>query len=178
MKAQSRLVLGAGVGLGYFLGRTRKMRLAMMIAGAGATGVLGSPRQLLQRGLSQLGTSADLGSLTEAARGQLVGAAKTAAATAASSRIDALTERLQAKASGNGSEPDADDEPRDESDESSEPDEQPEDEDEAKDEDEQPEAKHVPERPRRRSTRRRAGETDDKPRRSGRTRTPVRRAGR
>jgi hypothetical protein len=167
MKSQSRLVLGVGVGIGYLLGRTKKMRLALMVAAAGATGVVGSPRQLLQRGLTQLGTSADLGSLTKAARGQLVGAAKTAAITAASSRIDALNERLQNKGSQDDDEPadtgrDADDEP------------------ESKDDD-------APERPRRRassaSTRRR-GDSDDsgtKPRRSAArsrsTRTPVRRAG-
>jgi hypothetical protein len=179
MKSQSRIVLGVGVGIGYVLGRTKKMRLAMIVAAAGASGVVGSPRQLLQRGLTQLGTSADLGSLTKAARGQLLGAAKTAAMTAASSRIDALNERLQAKGSADDDEPDtgrdADDEP------------------EAKDDDDvrddTTEDTEKAERPRKRSTtaRRRASsdsedseESDAKPKRtttrSRSTRTPVRRA--
>ncbi|MFD2420931.1 hypothetical protein [Amycolatopsis pigmentata] len=98
MKTGGRIALG--VGAGYLLGRTRKMRLALMIAAAGATGTVGSPRQLVQRGLKQLASSQELGKLTEVARDELMNAAKAAAVTAASSRIDSLNERLQDRSSG------------------------------------------------------------------------------
>ena len=103
----SRTRLACGVAIGYVLGRTRKMRLALMIAGA--TGVAGSPRQLVERGVKQLASVPEVGKLTTIARGQLLDAAKTAAMTAASSRIDALNERLQGTAAGGTGE---DDEPR------------------------------------------------------------------
>lgn len=197
MKSQARLAVG--VGIGYLLGRTRKMRLALMIAAAGATGAVGSPRQLVQRGLKQLGTSPELSKLTEATRGQLLTAAKTAAVTAASSRIDALNERLQGtaedeshtgggtdddepakrrrKGTGRGKETAAESEQDRAGDDTAEPDE------------EQPEEEsgEEPARPRKRkasaaTTRRRAraDSSDDEPHRTGSrsrsTRTPVRRA--
>lgn len=100
MKTGGRIALG--VGMGYLLGRTRKMRLALMIAAAGATRKVGSPGQLVQRGLKQLVATPELGKLTEIARGELMNAAKAAAVTAASSRIDSLNERLQDRAGGRG----------------------------------------------------------------------------
>jgi hypothetical protein len=96
MKPGGRIAVG--VGLGYLLGRTRKMRLALMIAAAGATGTIKSPRALVQGGLKQLGSSPELGKITEMARGELLNAAKSAAVSVASSRIDSLNERLQERA--------------------------------------------------------------------------------
>jgi hypothetical protein len=156
----SRTRLACGVAIGYLLGRTRKMRLALMVAGA--TGAVGTPRQLVERGLRQLASVPEVGKLTTVARGQLVDAARTAAMTAASSRIDALNERLQAKVGSGEDAPD--DEPAEDSDENS---------------------GDAPRRPRRSagSTARRRASTDDsgdKPRRSSTrrsTRAPVRRAG-
>ena len=102
----SRARLAVGVAIGYLLGRTRKMRLALMVAGA--TGAATSPRQLMQRGLKQLTSTPEIGKLTTVVRGQLVDAAKTAAVTA-SSRIDALNERLQ---NSDGDRPSEEDEPK------------------------------------------------------------------
>ncbi|MDQ0380509.1 hypothetical protein [Amycolatopsis thermophila] len=94
MKAGARVA--AAVAAGYLLGRTKKMRLALMIAAAGATGKANlSPGKLLQNGLSQLGSSPELGKLADLARDELLGAAKAAAVTAASSRIESLSDRLQ-----------------------------------------------------------------------------------
>ncbi|KAA9159298.1 hypothetical protein FPZ12_020545 [Amycolatopsis acidicola] len=94
MKAGARVALA--VGAGYALGRTKKMRLALMIAAAGATGKANlSPGKLLQSGLSQLGSSPELSRITDLARDELMGAAKAAAVTAASSRIESLSDRLQ-----------------------------------------------------------------------------------
>ena len=164
----SRTRLACGVAIGYLLGRTRKMRLALMIAGA--TGAVGTPRQLVERGLKQLAAVPEVGKLTTVARGQLVDAAKTAAITAASSRIDALDERLRARTAGDDEDEQYDDDRADDRAEDGENDRQTDDE---------------ASRPRRRaSTARRATSTDDagdKPRRGSQrrsSRAPVRRAGR
>ena len=94
MKAGARVALA--VGAGYALGRTKKMRLALMIAAAGATGRANlSPAKLLETGLSRLGSSPELSKLTDIARDELMSAAKAAAVTAATSRIESLSDRLQ-----------------------------------------------------------------------------------
>jgi Sec-independent protein translocase protein TatA len=94
MKAGARVALSLGAG--YFLGRTKKMRLALTIAAAGATSRAGtSPAKLLQSGLKQLASSPEVSKLAETARGELLNAAKAAAVTAASSRIDSISDRLQ-----------------------------------------------------------------------------------
>jgi hypothetical protein len=86
----------AALAAGYFLGRTRKMRLALMIAAAGATGKLGTgPRELVQQGVKRLSESAEFSKITESVRGELLDAAKSAATAAATNRIGALNERLQ-----------------------------------------------------------------------------------
>ncbi|WP_237171013.1 hypothetical protein [Prescottella equi] len=90
-----------GVAAGYFLGRTRKMKVALMLAGAGATGRLpDNSRQLVREGIKRLGESAEVGKLTESVRGELTDAAKRAAVAAASNRIDALTNRIEGVGSG------------------------------------------------------------------------------
>ena len=94
MKGGARIAVG--VGIGYMLGRTHKMRLALMLAGAGLSGRLpGTPQELMKRGVSALGSSPELGKITESVRGELLGAARAAAVTAASNQIDSLNERLQ-----------------------------------------------------------------------------------
>jgi hypothetical protein len=85
-----------GVAVGYLLGRTRKGRLALTLAAAGATGKFaGNPRQLVKQGATLLGSSPELKSLTDDVRGRLVDAGKAAAVTATSGRINALTSRLE-----------------------------------------------------------------------------------
>ncbi|WP_198680673.1 hypothetical protein, partial [Lentzea terrae] len=84
--------MALGVGIGYLLGRSHKMRLALMVAAAGAAGKVGSPEALLQRGLS---ASPELAKMTETIRGELVGAVKAAALSATSSRIDSLSDRIR-----------------------------------------------------------------------------------
>ncbi|KAF0962251.1 hypothetical protein MLGJGCBP_04625 [Rhodococcus sp. T7] len=78
------------------LGRTHKMKLALMLAGAGASsrfpsgslGVLGQAGKLLA-------DSPEVARLGATVRTELMNAAKTAAVTAASHRIDSLNSRLQ-----------------------------------------------------------------------------------
>ncbi|MFF7944213.1 hypothetical protein ACFZC5_31295 [Nocardia gamkensis] len=143
MKGGGRIALG--VGIGYFLGRTRKMRFALSLAGAAmARRSGGTPGDLLERGTSLLKSSPELAKITDTVRGELLGAARTAAVTAASNRIDALNDRLQqgstllASEDRRGSrETDADEDDYDE--ESSEYDEEPAEDDEQASEDEGPE---------------------------------------
>jgi hypothetical protein len=84
------------VGAGYFLGRTRKMRIAMMLAAAGITGKFPAmPASLVTQGLKSLGASDQLHDLTEQLRGEVLTAAKAATLAAATNRVDALNDRLQ-----------------------------------------------------------------------------------
>ncbi|MBM7864301.1 hypothetical protein [Lentzea nigeriaca] len=102
--------MALGVGIGYLLGRSHKMRLALMVAAAGAAGKLGgSPGALLQRGLS---ASPELAKMTDAIRGELIGAVKAAAVTATSNRIDSLSDRIKhpGKARDKEAEPQEDEE--------------------------------------------------------------------
>ncbi|UGT65685.1 hypothetical protein LTT66_20360 [Nocardia gipuzkoensis] len=94
MKGGGRIALG--VGIGYLLGRTRKMRFALSLAGAAmAKRSTGTPGALLERGTSLLKSSPELERITDTVRGELLGAARAAAVTAASNRLDALNTRLQ-----------------------------------------------------------------------------------
>ena len=94
MKGGTRIAIGVGVG--YLLGRTRKMRFALSLAGAAmARRSTGTPAELLERGTELLKSSSALTELTDTVRGELMDAARSAAVTAASNRIDALSERLQ-----------------------------------------------------------------------------------
>jgi flagellar biosynthesis GTPase FlhF len=99
MKARTEVALA--IGAGYLLGRTRKMRLALMIAAGGATGGLGkAARVVVDRGTKQLGASPELAKIAETVQGELMQAVKTAAVTAASSRIDSLSSRLTERVPG------------------------------------------------------------------------------
>ncbi|MGW4330640.1 hypothetical protein ACWEKR_32710 [Nocardia sp. NPDC004573] len=94
MKGGGRIALG--VGIGYFLGRTRKMRFAMSLAGAAmARRSAAGPGGLLERGTELLRSTPELTRITDTVRDELVGAVRSAAVTAASNRIDALSDRLQ-----------------------------------------------------------------------------------
>ncbi|MFF0453368.1 hypothetical protein [Nocardia africana] len=88
--------IAIGVGIGYLLGRTRKMRFALGVAGAMmAKRSSDIPGELLERGTSLLKSSADLTQLTDTVRDELLGAARSAAVTAASNQLDSLNTRLQ-----------------------------------------------------------------------------------
>src|SRR3954469_15231640 len=91
------------VGAGYLLGRTRKMRLALMLAAAGITGKFPTtPTALAAQGLKSLGASADLSQLTQQLRGEVLNAAKAAALAAATKQVDSLNDRLQGVTSAVG----------------------------------------------------------------------------
>jgi hypothetical protein len=88
--------VAVAVGAGYLLGRTRKMRIAMMLAAAGITGKFPAmPAGLLAQGLKSLGASEQLHDLSDQLRGEVLTAAKAATLAAATHRVDALNDRLQ-----------------------------------------------------------------------------------
>jgi len=94
MKDGFRIALA--VGIGYLLGRTRKLRLALALAGVGAGRRLGGgPGGLVKQGTRLFGSSPEVKALTESVRERLLDAGKAAAVTAANSQIDALSDRIQ-----------------------------------------------------------------------------------
>lgn len=99
MKARTEVALA--IGAGYLMGRTRKMRLAMMVAAAGATGGLGkAARVVAERGSQRISATPELAKIAETVQGELMQAVRTAAVTAASSRIDSLSSKLTERAKG------------------------------------------------------------------------------
>ena len=94
-----RTQVAAAVALGYFLGRTKKMKLAITIGGVLAGRRFGTdPQQLLRQGAKVLSSSPGLSSVTETVRGRLADAAKEAATAALSGRIDSLGDSLTERA--------------------------------------------------------------------------------
>ncbi|MER7014486.1 hypothetical protein ABT324_23930 [Saccharopolyspora sp. NPDC000359] len=99
MKTGPQIALA--VGLGYALGRTRKMKLALTVGGM----LLGrrlpmDPKALLDQGAKLVESSPALGKLTGEVRQNLVDAAKSAALAAASNKIDSVGENLSRRAEG------------------------------------------------------------------------------
>lgn len=99
MKSGPQIALA--VGIGYALGRSRKMKLAITIGAmmAGRRLTL-DPRDLLAQGGKLIGGSTELRKLTSEARERLMDAAKTAAMAAATNKIDAIGENLSKRAAG------------------------------------------------------------------------------
>jgi hypothetical protein len=104
MKGGTRAAVAIGVG--YVLGRRRKMRLATILAVGTATGgIAGLGGAALRRGAQALGSTEALGKLgpqfgeiADTVRGDLVEAGKAAAMAAVTGRIDALTDSLHDRA--------------------------------------------------------------------------------
>lgn len=104
MKGGTQAALALGVG--YVLGRRRKMRMATMMAAAAATGGLGGlGGTALRRGAKMLGSTEtlgkfapQLGELADTVRSDLMEAGKAAAAAAVTNRIESLTDSLHERA--------------------------------------------------------------------------------
>jgi hypothetical protein len=92
VKCGARVALG--VAGGYFLGRTKKMKLALALAGMAAGKRAGGPGQLLAQGTKLLGQSPEVTRLTDELRGRLLDAGKGAAVAIATRQVEALTERV------------------------------------------------------------------------------------
>jgi hypothetical protein len=103
MKGGAQAALAIGVG--YLLGRRRKMRLATMLAIGAAAGGVGPGGAVLRRGAKALGStqalgklSPQLGDLAQTVRDDLLDAGKAAAAAAITSKIDSLSNSLHERA--------------------------------------------------------------------------------
>ncbi|MFJ8580519.1 hypothetical protein [Micromonospora sp. NPDC093277] len=93
MKSGARIALAVGVG--YLIGRRRKLRTALTLAAAVAIGRASQqPGGLLKYGTDLLNTSPQLGNLTSLA-GPLASAGRAAATAAAGSGIDTLSGKLR-----------------------------------------------------------------------------------
>ncbi|MDT7649024.1 MAG: hypothetical protein QOI36_430 [Pseudonocardiales bacterium] len=92
MKCGARVALG--VAGGYFLGRTKKMKLAMMLGGMAAGRRAGGPGELLKAGTKLLNSSPELSRLTDEVRGRLLEAGKGAALAVAARQVESLTDRV------------------------------------------------------------------------------------
>lgn len=124
MKREAQLAMAAAGG--YFLGRSRKARWALLLGGVAASRALGGPGELVQQGTKALKSSPDLSKLGGDVSGRLLAAGRSAAVRAASGQIESLTDRLNERAESlrQPDEP-SEDESRDEADSPDEP-EQPE----------------------------------------------------
>ncbi|MGH4023876.1 MAG: hypothetical protein ACRDRV_04745 [Pseudonocardiaceae bacterium] len=80
---------------GYFLGRTKKMKLAIMLAGvASGNKIARDPTQLLAQGTRLVQSNPQLSALSDQVRGRLVEAGKGVAVAVVSRQMDALSDRL------------------------------------------------------------------------------------
>lgn len=104
MKGGTQTALALGVG--YILGRRRKMRLTTMLAIGAATGSIGGlGGAALRRGLKMAGSTEalgkvapQLGEIADTVRGDLLDAGKAAVAAAATKRIGSLSDSLHERA--------------------------------------------------------------------------------
>jgi len=92
MKCAARVALG--VAGGYFLGRTKKMKLALMLAGTAAGREAGGPAALLGQGKKIVDGSPELSRLVDEVRGRLLTAGKGAALSVAARQVESLTDRV------------------------------------------------------------------------------------
>lgn len=90
--------MALAVGIGYLLGRRRKLRTAVTLGAAAAVGRLSTdPQVLLRQGSKLLGASPQLGQVAGLGK-PLATAGKTAAAAAVSHGIDSVGDRMRRKA--------------------------------------------------------------------------------
>jgi len=98
-----RAQVGLALAGGYLLGRTKKMKLALMVAGFTAgRGLPTRPSELLKHGSDAVRSSPELTKLVDFARGSLFDAGKAAAVAAASSRMESVSDRLSERATSLG----------------------------------------------------------------------------
>lgn len=101
--------VAAATALGYVLGRSKKLKLAIAVGGALAGKRLaGDTRGLLQRASDGIDANERLSGLSSEARKQLVEAGRSAAMSVATHRVDAISDALRERAdrwSGDESEP-------------------------------------------------------------------------
>lgn len=103
MKGSTRTV--TAIGAGYVLGRRRSFRTAAVVAAAAAAGSTPVGGMVLRRGAKLLGSTGllpslppEISELVDTVRADLMPAGKAAVSTAATSRMDALTDAIHERA--------------------------------------------------------------------------------
>lgn len=87
--------MATAVALGYALGRSRRMKLALMVGGVVLGRRMGDPKELLAKAGGAVDPSGEVGG---ALRDRLVEAARTAAIAAASNEIESMSDNLSERA--------------------------------------------------------------------------------
>jgi hypothetical protein len=87
--------IATAVALGYALGRSRRMKLALMVGGVVLGRRMGDPKELLAKAGGAVDPSGEVGG---ALRDRLVEAARTAAIAAASNEIESMSDNLSERA--------------------------------------------------------------------------------
>lgn len=87
--------MATAVALGYALGRSRRMKLALMVGGVIIGRRMGDPKELLAKAGGAVDPSGEVGG---ALRDRLVEAARTAAIAAASNEIESMSDNLSERA--------------------------------------------------------------------------------
>ncbi|TDD82730.1 hypothetical protein E1202_26685 [Saccharopolyspora karakumensis] len=86
--------IATAVAIGYALGRSRRMKLALMVGGVVLGRRMGDPKELL----AKAGEAVPSGEAGSALRDRLVEAAKAAAVAAASNEIETMSDNLSERA--------------------------------------------------------------------------------
>ncbi|MBO3746926.1 hypothetical protein J5X84_12685 [Streptosporangiaceae bacterium NEAU-GS5] len=91
--------VGLAIAAGYYLGRRHKLRLAAVLAAAGAAGRLRKGEGgMLGKALKTLGASPELEQVVDRLRGNLTEVGKAAAVAATSRQIDTVSSKLHDRA--------------------------------------------------------------------------------
>jgi hypothetical protein len=93
---------------GYFLGRTRKMKLALMLGGMIAGRQAGGPGELLAQGSKLVSSSPELSRLVGDVRGRLLDAGKDAALAVATRQVESWADRVAGRPAADSPPPDED----------------------------------------------------------------------
>ena len=88
--------IGLGVAAGYLLGRTKKFKLAITVGSMLAGQRIATDRQgLMRQGAQLIDGSPELSKLRDEITGKMLEAAKAAAITTATSRLEGVTKSLR-----------------------------------------------------------------------------------
>jgi hypothetical protein len=93
MKISCKTAVLAGVAGGYFLGRTRKAKFALVLASL-IVGRHHGPKELVKKGLEKVGEMPQLADLSNQVRDDLTTAARTAVTSIVNRRIDKVSDFL------------------------------------------------------------------------------------
>lgn len=96
MESSKKLGLTAAVAAGYVLGRTKKGKLALGLAPLVAGAQLPmNPRELIILAMRRLAENPTVGPLVEQARGEVLGAGRSALSASTNRRLEAFADTLQ-----------------------------------------------------------------------------------